>query len=226
MTPKDIRPEQVSVVCAVCGRTLLRGEHAVAFLAAGERREVCELCTARARHQGWIREDAQLEVGTRTRRGERRHLLDRFRTRRSGDAGEPLPPLALDPEPAPSMEQFPGLDEPRHVHAVPSSGEMKAEQALDLFNGSDHPRTIAGVARSLGGPTVAVRPVDDEPSMVAIVVAWELCWYRYEVDLADSDSPVRMAEKGHELSELEPADQVANAAADDVGHLALAAAGA
>lgn len=222
MTPKDIRPEQVSVACAVCGRTLLRGEHAVAFLAAGERREVCELCTAKARHQGWIREDARLEVGTRTRRGERRNLLDRLRTRRSGAGGEPLAPLALDPEPAPAMEHFPDIDEPRHVHAVPSSGEMKAEQALDLFNETSHPRTIAGVARSLGVPTVAVRPVDDMPNMVAIVVAWELCWYRYEVDLADAGSPVRMAQKGHELSELEPADQVANAAADDLGYLTLA----
>jgi hypothetical protein len=31
-------------------RTLLRGEVAVPFLAGGRRRQVCELCTARATH--------------------------------------------------------------------------------------------------------------------------------------------------------------------------------
>ena len=47
------------------------------------------------------------------------------------------------------------------------------------------PRRVAGVARSLGAPAVTVRALEDSGSTVAIVVAWELCWYRYEVDLGD-----------------------------------------
>ena len=40
--------------------------------------------------------------------------------------------------------------------------------------------------------------------MVGIVVAWELCWYRYEVDLADEAAGVRVAAQGYELDELPP----------------------
>ena len=41
--------------------------------------------------------------------------------------------------------------------------------------------------------------------MVQIVVAWELCWYRYEVDLAEEGANgVRAAGQGYELTELEP----------------------
>ena len=42
---RDIKTNQQDVSCDVCGRTLLRGERAEAFLAGGERRQVCELCT-------------------------------------------------------------------------------------------------------------------------------------------------------------------------------------
>ena len=34
-------------------------------------------------------------------------------------------------------------------------------RALELFNASEHPRTVAGVARSLGLPGVAVLPVEN-----------------------------------------------------------------
>ena len=42
-----------------------------------------------------------------------------------------------------------------------------------------------GVARSLGAPAVNIRSAEHVDGAVAIVVAWELCWYRYEVDLGD-----------------------------------------
>ena len=68
---------------------------------------------------------------------------------------------------------------------------------------------------------MSVRP-SDEASVVGIVVAWELCWYRYEVDLADGPAGVRVSGQGYELAELSPEDQAANAAADEHGGLALA----
>jgi hypothetical protein len=93
---------------------------------------------------------------------------------------------------------------------------------VELFNGSRHRRTVAGVARSLGDPLVAVRPSVTEGSIVSIVVGWELSWYRYEVDLADEEAGVRLVAQGAELSELEPEDQSPNAVADERGTLALA----
>jgi hypothetical protein len=71
--------------------------------------------------------------------------------------------------------------EPRHVRAVPMGAGQKMASAMQLFNGSEHRRTVAGVARSLGAPTISVHPNEVHQSVVEIVASWELCWYRYEV---------------------------------------------
>jgi hypothetical protein len=111
--------------------------------------------------------------------------------------------------------------EPRHVRAVPASQEQKMVAAVELFNHSEHRRTVAGVARSLGGAGVAVLPAAEPPSLVHIVVWWELCWYRYTVDLSDEVPGVRVDGRGYELAELSEAEQTANAAADESGQLLL-----
>jgi hypothetical protein len=90
-----------------------------------------------------------------------------------------------------------------------------------LFNASEHRRTVAGVARSLGQPAVSVRPSEARGSVVNVVVSWELCWYRYEVDLSDDQPSVRVASQGYELSDLPPEELECNAAADEHGTLAL-----
>jgi hypothetical protein len=114
------------------------------------------------------------------------------------------------------------LRQPRHVRAVPSSADQKAASAAELFNGSEHPRIVAGVARSLGAPGVCLIPSGASPSLVTVTVWWELCWYRYEVDLSDDVPSVRQVGQGYELTELTPAEQQANAVADERGELVLA----
>src|SRR4051794_29658461 len=92
MTTKDIRTAHVQVTCDVCGRTLLRGEHAETYLAGGSRRQGCGLCTARAVHEGWVREGLALERPTRSFGGERRRsLLGRLRLP-GGGGGEQVAP--------------------------------------------------------------------------------------------------------------------------------------
>ena len=108
----------------------------------------------------------------------------------------------------------------RQIRAVPTTAEVKVDRALELFNASDHPRTIAGIARTLGAPWVHASPDTTAPSEVTIVVAWELAWYRYRVDLGDADEPILLLEKGDELSELEEPLREWNALADDDGRLA------
>jgi hypothetical protein len=126
--------------------------------------------------------------------------------------------------PAPRPEPAgPPSREPRHVRAVPTNAELKMERALDVFNGSEHPRTVAGVARSLGPPEVCVRTSDDHPSVVGITVMWELSWYRYEVDLSDEAGGARRAAQGAELDELPDSERLANASADPAGKLRLGA---
>ena len=261
MERKSITTSREAVPCDVCGRTLLRGEHADPFIANGSRRMVCELCTARAANEGWIREGADNTLGVRGRNGPRggRSLFERLLPRREGAArpapvvptrrnastnvarieagsgargdrgtdehadGEEAQELAVR-APAPAVaEPDLGPREPRHVHAVPTNADLKMARALDVFNLSAHPRRIAGVARSLGVPAVSVLPSETEGAIVSIVVGWELCWYRYEVDLADEAAGVRVTAQGAELSELTPAEQVANAVADERGRLMLAA---
>jgi hypothetical protein len=114
-----------------------------------------------------------------------------------------------------------GPREPRHVRAVPTSIENKTAAAVSLFNSSEHPKTVAGIARSLGLPDVAVYPSDPTGSVVNLVVSWELCWYRYQVELSDEVPHVRVFDQGYELSELGDADRQINASADDRGRLRL-----
>jgi hypothetical protein len=120
------------------------------------------------------------------------------------------------PEPRESVPR-----EPRHVRAVPTNAQLKMERAVDVFNRSQHPRTVAGVARSLGSPGVCVRTSESEPSVVGISVMWELSWYRYEVDLSDEAGGARRVAQGAELDELADADRVVNASADERGQLQL-----
>jgi len=96
---------------------------------------------------------------------------------------------------------------------------LKVARALEVFNAGEQPRRVAGVARSLGAPSVTVRPLEDSGSAVAIVVAWELCWYRYEVDLGDEAAGSQLVAQGMELDELPDEDRLANAAADERGEL-------
>ncbi|HEX2103864.1 MAG TPA: hypothetical protein VHF51_09445 [Solirubrobacteraceae bacterium] len=231
MTRKSISTNAPVVNCDVCGRTLLPGETPDVFLAAGAKRNVCELCTQRASHEGWIREGLDDATVRRAHNGRSRSLLSRLRGRRDAASEEIAHDDSHDAgrhghhhhhHPAAQPDRPPVQREQRSVHAIPTNADLKMARALDLFNSSSHPRTVAGVARSLGSPIVAVRPSPTEGSVVTIVVGWELSWYRFEVDLGDEAAGVRLVNQGAELSELEPADQIANAAADEHGELHLA----
>ncbi len=214
------------------------------YLSGGVRRSVCDLCTSRALHGGWVREGTIPDYdGASARIDRRRSLLSRLRSRReqlpADGSDAPLselpgpPPQPPTPAPAPVRAEpgprggadvpTPGTREPRHVRAVPTSVEHKISSAVGLFNSSEHPRTVSGIARSLGIPDVSVLPAAVPASVVNVVVAWELCWYRYEVDLSDEVPSVRVAGQGYELDELDPEERTSNAIADEGGTLSLEA---
>ena len=286
---RPIRTSIQQTACDVCGRTLLRGERAETYLDGGDRHSVCELCTSRALHGGWVREGTEPEYEESTARVDRRRsLLRRRRNRRDADApevGEPAPSFAeLDGSTIPAPDGVPALDgvsaldgvptpdgvpapggvpapevaaepvefpfadppprserrgprrrrlapapprwpaasrEPRHVRAVPTSIENKIASAIALFNDSEHPKTVAGIARSLGLPDISVHPSDPVATVVNVVVSWELCWYRYEVELSDEVPIVRIGGQGYELDELSALERQINATADDRGRLDL-----
>ena len=133
------------------------------------------------------------------------------------DAAGTEPP----PPPPPSTPPPPRRRDARHVRAVPTNAQVKVERALELFNNSEHVRTIGGIARTLGEPWVSASPLHEAPSEVSITVAWELSWYRYRVDLGDADDPVTLQSKGQELEELEESMRDWNATALADGKLAV-----
>jgi hypothetical protein len=244
MATRSIVTSQPDVACDVCGRRLLRGELPDVFLAGGRRRTVCELCAPRAAHEGWLREADRHSVSlppSRSRRG--RNLLERLRPQREpistpseeyfAAEGIVITPPVEDLQPetydflqaiavvAEESSATPSIAPSEEPAVALTGGEVKVERALEVFNAGEYPRRVAGVARSLGEPSVAARPVADSGSMVAIVVAWELCWYRYEVDLGDEAAGARVAAQGTELGELAEEDRLVNATADEHGALSL-----
>jgi len=223
---KELRPFHEHVTCDVCGRTILKGERTESYLApGGERHGVCELCFVRAEHAGWIREAGRDELPTHgPRPQERRPLLARLRRRSEQSAPPPAGdselPADSEPAPEPPAPREPPRD-PRHVRAVPTTADVKIERALDLFNGSHHHRTVAGLARSLGPPYATAKPDPDAPSTVTVLVAWELSWYRYRVDLGDSAEPVSLQGKGDELGDIDEPLRNWNAELDAEGRLVI-----
>jgi hypothetical protein len=236
---KELRPVHDALNCDVCGRTILKGERTETYLApGGHRNRVCQLCFTRATHHGWIRESADGSIPARFPREEKgSSLISRLRRRRSEPAAAPPPQSWAEPEPpgAGADAEFPADDpfaapaparsrpkDPRHVRAVPTTAGAKVERALELFNDSDHQRTIAGLRRTLGDPWVSARPDDGGPSAVSLVVAWELSWYRYRVDLGDESDPVLMLEKGEEIDQIDEYLREWNAALDPNGRVLAA----
>ncbi len=184
------------VVCGICQRTLLRGEVPTGYLADGRRVDVCELCEPRAMQEGWIREGVAAEAAAIRPRRERRSLLGRLR-------GEPAPrraPVASQMEP--ERRASPVIDD-RHVHGIPTNEHLKVDRAVDTFNASGLPERMTGIVKSLGAPVVAVLPSRTEGAIVRITIAWELAWYRFEVDLGDESAGVRPVSRGTELRELD-----------------------
>jgi hypothetical protein len=181
----------------------------------------------------------------------RRGMFSRMRRRRedgplpaidaAGEAGDGDPPppsdiaehaeAAAQYEPEPEAAQRQPLPppppprsqpkDPRHVRAVPTNAQVKVERALELFNGSEHTRTIAGIARTLGEPWVSAAPLEDTPAEVALVVAWELSWYRFQIDLGAEHDPVTLVDKGHELDELDESLRDWNASAVADGRIGI-----
>jgi hypothetical protein len=243
--PLSIRTTRDDDVCDVCTRTLLRGEKSDAFINGGRRYNVCELCKPQALHEGWMREGVIPDSPGGGERVQRRRPLLRRRRRseREIELQEAPQPRTLDdelsygggwstpahdapaasepPAPAPASGRGSRVREPRHVHAIPTSGDHKIAVAVEVFNASPHRRTVAGVARSLGAPAVNITPDQTHPSIVWIVVSWELCWYRYEVDLGDPQGQARLDGQGYELSELAEHELAGNAGSDDSGALIL-----
>ena len=174
----------VDRACAICERTLLMGERAIRFSpnGGGDYVDVCPLCADAAMEYGWVREGAPTSL---TVPAERR--------RRSGFLASILGSRPRGPEETVASEP---------ILRRLSEHELAMVEAADVFNASQYRRTVGGIGKSLGEPKVSVVVLSGVNAEVVVTVAWDISWYQYRVT-PDSAQPVRLAERGHELGELE-----------------------
>jgi len=199
--------------CAICGRTILAGEHEHGFAEGGTQRPVCELCVVRAEKLGWRPAgEPEPEVPEQGHEGRRRlaGLLGR-RNRRPGDPAVLQPSEAPAPPPRRRSAPLPDRDAPSPF-----------ERAVARFNSSEAGRTVSGLTRSLGKPFASVGAAAGAPDEVRITVAWELSWYQWGIDIGDELRPVFELDKGREIDQLDAAARQWNATVGEDGRLGLA----
>jgi hypothetical protein len=186
--------------CAICERTMLMGERTVRFLPNGgeEYVHVCSLCQEDAAQSGWLREGAPTTPTVASERRRNRFSL-------SSLLGVPRPAAAEPVASEPVLRRL-------------SEGELAIVEASDLFNASQFRRTVGGIAKSLGVPSVSVVALSGVNADVVVTVAWEISWYQYRIT-ADSPQPVRLADRGQELGELEGSFTEWNAHMEDDGRI-------
>ncbi len=187
--------------CAICERSLLMGERATRFAPddGGQYVDVCDLCQDEALEHGWLKEGSPTTptVSAPSRRRGRLRLSSLLALGRA----QPEETVATEPI-------LRRLSEP----------ELAMVEAADLFNASDYRRTIGGIAKSLGQPQASVVPLSGVTGELVITVAWDISWYQYRVT-PDSAQPVRLAERGHELEELDSSFKSWNAHVEEDGRL-------
>jgi hypothetical protein len=111
----------------------------------------------------------------------------------------------------------------RHAPEVPESPASRLERAALRFNGSDAARTVGGLMRTLGRPSVSVGAAAGSPSEVRITLAWDLCWYQWGVDLGDDLRQVFQIDRGTEIDQLDGSARQWNASAGEGGRISLGA---
>ena len=184
--------------CAVCERTLLQGEYALRFSPNGvEFVDVCPLCTEVALEYGWVREGGPMSPALSPHARRKRPRWAQILGVRNGEA-EPVVP-------EPILRRL-------------SDSEAALVEAADLFNASLFRRTIQGVARALGSPLVSIVPLSGVNSELVLTFAWEITWYQYRV-LPEAPQPIRLADRGSDIAEVEPAFTSWNAQLDDNGRV-------
>jgi len=213
--------------------------------------DVCELCTLQARESGWRPADEQPpraepasarerrrsgalgrlraalgdRLGAQTAAGERpaerpgRARARRWRRRERADrqGAETLRPAAAQ-APAASVVGS----------SRPASAGNELAAALDLFNQTAETQRIAGVARTLGAPLVTIRAApaqgagaDGGAGRFILTAAWEISWYRWELDLQVAALDAQLLASGHDPEELSAEELVGNCRADQRGRLML-----
>jgi len=186
--------------CVICERTLLQGEHAVRYSPDGtDYVDVCPLCAEIAVDHGWVKEGVAVSpmLQQPTRRRRQRSLWQSL-----------LGAREEEPEPVVSEPILRRLGDE----------EIALVEAAELFNATQFRRTIAGVAKALGEPLASITPLSGVNSEMVLTFAWDISWYQYRVS-PESSQPVRVAERGQDIADLDMSFQDWNATVTEDGRM-------
>ena len=132
-------------------------------------------------------------------------------------AAEPLGPAAR-PDPAAR-----GARGARSGASRSAAGSLGT--AIARFNASQASRTVAGLTRTLGTPSVSVGAAGRHADEVRVTVAWELTWYQWGVDLGDGLRPVFQIDSGREIDRARRAGAAVERLGPRAGRIVLVAPG-
>jgi hypothetical protein len=186
--------------CVFCERTLLQGEHALRYSPNGSRFvDVCPLCAETANDHGWVREGAAISptLQPAARKRRQRSIWQSL----VGAREEEFEPVVSEP-----------------ILRRLGNDEIALVEAAELFNATQFRRTIAGVSKALGEPQASIMPLSGVNSEMVLTFAWDISWYQYRVS-PESAQPVRVAERGQDIADLDPSFQEWNATVTDDGRL-------
>jgi hypothetical protein len=174
------------------------GERATRFSPNGgdEFVDVCQLCQETALEYGWLKEGSPTTPTIAPDRKRSRFSLSSF----LGVRAPTQAPVASEP-----------------ILRRLSESELALVEAADRFNSSQYRRTVGGIARSLGLPSVSIVPLSGVTADVVITIAWDISWYQYRIT-ADS-TPIRLAERGHDPADLESSFTEWNAHMEEDGRV-------
>jgi hypothetical protein len=132
------------------------GERSVRFSPNGGDRfvDVCPLCHEIALDYGWVKEGSPTTptIPADRRRTTRFSLASLLGARVPAEA-----PVASEP-----------------ILRRLSESELAIVEAADHFNASQYRRTVGGIAKSLGTPTVSILPLSGVNQDIVITVAWDI----------------------------------------------------
>ena len=187
----------LSRTCAICERSLLMGERSTRFAPDGDEFvDVCPLCQETAMEHGWVKEGSPTSPTVPYERRRRGLSLGAIFQRPTQPA-----PIAAEP-----------------ILRRLSESELQTVEAADLFNASPYRRTIGGIAKSLGDPKASIIPLSGVNAELVITIAWDISWYQYRIS-PDSAQPVKLAERGHEVAQLDGTYKSWNARIEEDGRI-------
>lgn len=191
--------QSVAPTCVVCERTLLQGERPLRYSPDGSRFvDVCPLCTDVALDYGWVKDG--LAVSSMIHEPVRRRQRTLWQSL-LGARDDGIEPVVTEP-----------------ILRRLGDDEVALVEAAELFNATQFRRTIAGVAKALGEPRASITPLSGTNAEVVVTFAWDISWYQYRVS-PELAQPVRVAERGQDIDDLDASFQKWNATVTDEGRL-------